>query len=140
MTTLLCTARPLLSFQCARLIARTAPLTLRRALSTLPSNPHIVSGIGRPHHSYYRIRIDFGQYVHEQPYQQSRRYLLSYLSSTPPIASLAIGTTSQIPPTPETLTENHDFFQVLHWVIRENAVKDPDVQAQAAMYLSLIHI
>lgn len=116
MATILAPAKSALSFQGLRLIARTSPSTLRRALSTLPNNEHI--------------------YVHEQPSIPSKPYLLSYLPNTPPIASLAIGTTTKIPPTTETLEENHAFFDILHWVIKDNAYKDPDVIAQAGVYAS----
>ncbi|KAK3117773.1 hypothetical protein LTR53_000583 [Teratosphaeriaceae sp. CCFEE 6253] len=113
MATLAAQARPAISFQCRRWLARTAPLTARRALSTLPNNPNI--------------------YVHEQSPTTS---LLSLLPTTPPISSLAIGTTTRIPPTPDSLTENHDFLRLLHHTITTHAPQDPDVQAQAAMYAS----
>jgi hypothetical protein len=62
--------------------------------------------------------------------------LLSLLPDEPPNASLAIGTTTEVPPTPESFSENRDFLAILHTVIRENAAQDPDVQAQAAVYAS----
>ncbi|TKA76916.1 hypothetical protein B0A55_03098 [Friedmanniomyces simplex] len=102
-------------FHCARLIARTTPVTLRRALSTLPNDTHI--------------------YIHEQQ-QPPHTYLLSLLPTTPAIPSLAIGTTTKIPPTPDSLTENPAFLRLIHHVIAEHAHNDPDVQAQAAMYAS----
>lgn len=80
--------------------------------------------------------IDFLQYAHEQTDEPQRQYLLSYLSTTPPIASLAIGSSSHFPPTPETLEENHDFMKILQWVIKDNAVNDPVIQSQAAMFAS----
>lgn len=43
MSSILAPSRTMLSFQCHKLIARTAPATYRRAISTLPSNKHIVS-------------------------------------------------------------------------------------------------
>ncbi|GIZ42576.1 hypothetical protein CKM354_000583800 [Cercospora kikuchii] len=116
MATLLTAARPALSFQSLRLIARPSPFTLRRALSTLPNNEHI--------------------YVHNVPNSSTKQYLLSYLPNEPPIASLAIGTTTQVPPTSNSLQENPEFLQILHWVIKDNAANDPEVQAQAAMYAS----
>ena len=76
---------------------------------------------------------DQAQYAHEQP---NNRHLLSYLPATPPLPFLSIGTTTKIPPTPDSLTENPDFFKIVHSVIKEHAVNDPDVQAQAAMYAS----
>ncbi|EME82641.1 uncharacterized protein MYCFIDRAFT_136903, partial [Pseudocercospora fijiensis CIRAD86] len=72
------------------------------------------------------------------PNSPSKQYLLSFLPNEPPIASLAIGTTSEIPPTahPEKLHGNRELLDILHHVIAENAMKDPEVQAQAAMYAS----
>ncbi|KAK5108676.1 hypothetical protein LTR62_008081 [Meristemomyces frigidus] len=113
MATVLASVRPGLPFQCIRLISRTSPNTFRRAISTLPNNEHI--------------------YIHEQP---SKPYMLSLLPTTPPTPSLAIGTTTKIPPTPESLVENAEFMQLLHHVIAEHAPNDPEVQAQAAMYAS----
>ncbi|KAF2215570.1 hypothetical protein CERZMDRAFT_34741 [Cercospora zeae-maydis SCOH1-5] len=116
MATLRTAVRPALSFQSLRVVARTSPNTLRRALSTLPNNEHI--------------------YIHDVPNAPKKQYLLSYLPNEPPIASLAIGTTTQVPPTANSLQENPEFLQILHWVIKDNAANDPDVQAQAAMYAS----
>ncbi|WPH00972.1 Hypothetical protein R9X50_00380600 [Acrodontium crateriforme] len=113
MASLLSTARPSMSFQCMKLIARTSPATFRRALSTLSNNSHI--------------------YVHPQSDKTS---LLSFLSSTPPNPSLAIGTTTHLPPTPNSFRANEQFLGILHHVIRENAVDDPHVQGQAAMFAS----
>jgi hypothetical protein len=62
--------------------------------------------------------------------------MLSYLPNEPPNPSLAIGVTTAIPVTTESLTENREFMNILHWVIQHHAFKDPDVQAQAAMYAS----
>lgn len=81
-------------------------------------------------------KLNYVQYVHEQSNPPSRPYLLSYLPNTPPIASLAIGTTSEVPPTPESFVENHEFLNILHWVIKEHAVNDPDIQSQAQVYAS----
>ena len=73
------------------------------------------------------------QYVHPRDEKTS---LLSFLPTTPPNASLAIGTTTKVPPTPESFRENADFLSIVHHVIRENAVNDPWVQGQAAMFAS----
>ncbi|EMC92523.1 hypothetical protein BAUCODRAFT_38590 [Baudoinia panamericana UAMH 10762] len=108
-------ARPAISFQCAKVIARTSPSTIRRALSTLPNNPHI--------------------YIHPHP-TTSKAHLLTYLPTTPPNPHLAIGTTTAIPPTPDSFAENHHFLDLLHTTIATHAPLDPDVQAQAAMYAS----
>jgi hypothetical protein len=74
--------------------------------------------------------------MHEQLDSNPRSYLLSFLSKTPPTPYLAIGTSTTNPPTPETLKENPDFFKLVHSVIKEHAVHDPEVQAAAAMYAS----
>ncbi|KAK5131695.1 hypothetical protein LTR08_000749 [Meristemomyces frigidus] len=117
MATLLAPTRPTLSFHCARLIARTSPSTLRRALSTLPNNPHI--------------------YIHPLPSTTpTKSHLLSLLPTTPALPSLALGTTPTLPPTPDSLTENPNFLRILHAVIKAHAPQDPDVLAQAAMYAS----
>lgn len=137
MATMLAPARNALSFQGLCLIARTSPLTLRRALSTLPNNEHIVRQLKLTETKEVpsmHSNANASQYVHDQPNASTK--LLSYLPNTPPIASLGIGTTSEIPPTPESLKENPEFMSILHWVIKDNAVNDPDVQAQAAMYAS----
>ncbi|GAB7358686.1 hypothetical protein MBLNU230_g3915t1 [Neophaeotheca triangularis] len=115
-TTLLSPAtRPSHTFQCYRLVSRTAPQTLRRALSTLPNNEHI--------------------YIHPHP-TQPQTHLLSYLPTTPPNPHLAIGTTPTIPPTPDSLTENPPFLSLLQTVLAEHAAHDPHVQQQASMYAS----
>lgn len=80
-------------------------------------------------------KID-SQYVHEQPNASPKQYLYSLLANSPPIPSLAMGTSPENTPTPETLTENHEFLDIVHWVIKEHAAEDPDVKAQAAMYAS----
>ena len=36
----------------------------------------------------------------------------------------------------DSFQENHEFLEILHWVIKDNAVNDPDVQSAAAMYAS----
>jgi hypothetical protein len=76
----------------------------------------------------------FIQYVHED--KTSPRKLLSLSPTEPPNTALAIGTTTQVPPTPESFNENREFLAILHTVIRENAAQDPDVQAQAHVYAS----
>ncbi|KAK4541506.1 hypothetical protein LTR36_007952 [Oleoguttula mirabilis] len=75
-------------------------------------------------------------YIHDQPNVSKKQYILSFLPNTPPTAFLAIGTTTVVPPTPESLVENHDFLKIVHAVIKEHAVNDPEVQGQAGMYAS----
>ncbi|KAL8713261.1 MAG: hypothetical protein Q9225_006805 [Loekoesia sp. 1 TL-2023] len=58
-------------------------------------------------------------------------HLLSFLPTDPPKSQLAIGLTTSLPPTPESLTENHNFLSILQSVIGIHAHQDPDVQSQA---------
>ncbi|KAK8207887.1 hypothetical protein M8818_004140 [Zalaria obscura] len=104
------------ALQCRRSIAASQPFSFsqaRRALSTLPNNSHI--------------------YVHSN---SPSSHTLSYLQTCPPNPSLAIGVTTTVPPTPDSLKENHKFLDILQSVIRENATQDPDVIAAARMYAS----
>jgi len=87
--------------------------TCRRSISTLPNNPHI--------------------YVHPQSPAVN---VLSFLPTSPPTGSLAIGVTSKIPPTSDSLRENQSFMKVLQSVIREHATNDPEVISQAQAYAS----
>ncbi|KAK4900784.1 hypothetical protein LTR27_001963 [Elasticomyces elasticus] len=100
------------TFQAARFLA---PSTIRRCISTLPSNPAI--------------------YIHPHP-KKPTSYLLTLTPTTPPIPSLAIGTTTAIPPTPDSLVENSEFLKLMHYTVGKYAHEDPDVKAQAAMYIS----
>ncbi|KIW89352.1 uncharacterized protein Z519_10206 [Cladophialophora bantiana CBS 173.52] len=86
-----------------------------RAVSTLSNNPHI--------------------YVFKDPKNPSS-HILSLLPTDPPTPSLAIGTASQLPPTPRSFAENPKFLPILHSVISENASSDPEVQSQAAVMIS----
>ncbi|KAL9085715.1 MAG: hypothetical protein Q9165_007464 [Trypethelium subeluteriae] len=87
-----------------------------RAISTLPNNSHI--------------------YVHPSSDRISSTNTLSLLPSSPPNPSLAIGTSSSVPPTPESLQENPNFLSILHSVLRDHATSDPLVQSQAQAYAS----
>ena len=86
-----------------------------RTVSTLSNNPHI--------------------YVLRDPNDSSSQ-VLSLLPSEPPTPSLALGTTTQVPPTPQSFTKNPHFLPILHAVIAENASSDPEVQSQAAVMIS----
>ncbi|CRG87561.1 hypothetical protein PISL3812_04579 [Talaromyces islandicus] len=63
-------------------------------------------------------------------------HLLSLIPSEPPQADLAIGTTSKLPPTPDSFTENSKFLQVLQEVVSEHATEDPEVKSQAKVMIS----
>ncbi|KAH8811863.1 hypothetical protein F5884DRAFT_292993 [Xylogone sp. PMI_703] len=84
-----------------------------RALSTLPNNPHI--------------------YIFPSRSSPSS-HILSLLPTNPPTESLTIGTTTAIPPTPTSLTENHRFLTILQSVLKEHAHSDPWVRSQALAF------
>ncbi|KAL1974974.1 hypothetical protein VTN31DRAFT_5178 [Thermomyces dupontii] len=88
---------------------------LYRPVSTLPGNPHI--------------------YTFPDP-STPGKHILSLLPTEPPRPELAIGTTSKIPPTPDSFQENPTFLQILQEVLSQNATKDPEVQAQAKVMVS----
>ncbi|KAK0745359.1 hypothetical protein B0T21DRAFT_448369 [Apiosordaria backusii] len=83
---------------------------LSRGLSTLPNNPSIN--------------------VFPHPTQPSS-YLLTYLTRDPPNTVLAIGTTSTIPPTPNSFQQNPRFLTILDEVLAKHAINDPGLKAQA---------
>ncbi|KAG4435867.1 hypothetical protein IFR05_008633, partial [Cadophora sp. M221] len=85
-----------------------------RSISTLQSNPHI--------------------YVF--PSSAPSSHLLTLLPTQPPSPSLAIGTTTALPPTPSSVTENPQFMRILYDVLRLHAPSDPFIQGQAAAFAS----
>ncbi|KAI0006570.1 hypothetical protein F4779DRAFT_596046 [Xylariaceae sp. FL0662B] len=58
-------------------------------------------------------------------------HLLTYLDTNPPTPRLAIGTTAELPPTPQSFSENHEFLSILTDVLRRHAAQDPNLVAQA---------
>ncbi|KAJ9611138.1 hypothetical protein H2200_004321 [Cladophialophora chaetospira] len=90
-------------------------ITSLRTLSTLSNNPHI--------------------YAFPDP-KGSSSHILSFLPTEPPTPSIAIGSTTQLPPTPKSFTENSRFLPILHAVIAENASLDPQIQSEAAVMIS----
>ena len=58
-------------------------------------------------------------------------HLLSLLPTAPTKPGLSIGTTTQLPPTPDSLVENHRFLSLLHDVISKHAHEDMGVISQA---------
>ncbi|PMD66028.1 uncharacterized protein K444DRAFT_607446 [Hyaloscypha bicolor E] len=104
---------------CTTLFRTPARLPLRplfRSISTLPSNPHI--------------------YIFPNPSQPTNSHILTLLPTEPPSQNLSIGTTTKIPPTPDSLTENPHFLSILNDVLRLHATEDPLVQGQAAAFAS----
>jgi hypothetical protein len=100
-------------------------------VSTLPSNPHIVSPITTLCPPY--ISLTYPQYVHPHPIDPSTS-LLTLLPTTPPNQKLAIGTCTSLPPTPQNFTPNSSFLHILSSVYALHATSDPDVISQAAVF------
>ncbi|GAW17100.1 hypothetical protein ANO14919_065500 [Xylariales sp. No.14919] len=61
-------------------------------------------------------------------------HLLTYLETTPPAPRLAIGASTQLPPTPRSFTENHEFISILNDVLHRYAAQDPTLQSQAQAF------
>ncbi|KAL8904122.1 MAG: hypothetical protein Q9207_003473 [Kuettlingeria erythrocarpa] len=72
-----------------------------------------------------------GVYVFPDKTSLNNNHLLSFLPTDPPKPQLCVGSTTAVPPTPDSLTENHKFLSILHSVIGIHAHEDPDVQSQA---------
>ncbi|KAL8779282.1 MAG: hypothetical protein Q9213_007014 [Squamulea squamosa] len=82
----------------------------RKSIATLPNNPHI--------------------YIFDDP-KSLNNHILSLLPTNPPKLHLAIGSTNVIPPTADSLKENHHFLSILQSVIGIHAHEDPDIISQA---------
>lgn len=63
-------------------------------------------------------------------------HILSLLPTEPPNPDLAIGSTSKLPPTPDSFKENPSFLRILQDVLSEHAHKDPEVISQAQVMAS----
>lgn len=63
-------------------------------------------------------------------------HILSLLSSEPVNPDLAIGVTNKLPPTPDSLTENPEFLNILQEVFAKHAHEDPEAQSQAQVMVS----
>lgn len=66
----------------------------------------------------------------------SASYLLTYLSAEPPNPGLAIGTTTELPPTPRSFSENGRFLGILNEVLAAHAHLDADLRAAAQAFAS----
>jgi len=58
------------------------------------------------------------------------------LPSDPPKPELSIGTTSALPPTPDSFRENKRFLPILNSVLKAHASQDPHVISQAKVFAS----
>ncbi|KAF5026165.1 hypothetical protein F66182_1729 [Fusarium sp. NRRL 66182] len=63
-------------------------------------------------------------------------HYLSYLEREPPYERLTIGKTSELPPTPQSFTENQDFVKILNEVVSEYGHEDEDLVNQARAFAS----
>ncbi|KAJ9165384.1 hypothetical protein NKR19_g485 [Coniochaeta hoffmannii] len=84
-----------------------------RSISTLPANPHI---------KVFPNAANPGTYV------------LTFLDTDPPDHNLAIGTTTTVPPTPNSFRENRRFLQILNDVLAQHAQHDKDLISQAQAF------
>ncbi|KAI5287718.1 hypothetical protein KEM54_005800 [Ascosphaera aggregata] len=101
---------PLLFNGARSVVARGFTPVSMRYLSTLKENPAI-----------YHFKDD----------RLSDAYILTLLPTDPPSHELAIGTTTRIPPTPDTFHENPRFLEIMDSVLKEWAARDPRVHAEA---------
>jgi len=62
---------------------------------------------------------------------------LSLLPSEPVNPDLAIGLTTQLPPTTDSFKENPKFLNIVQEVCAEHAVEDPDAKSQAQVMVSI---
>ncbi|ELQ39541.1 hypothetical protein OOU_Y34scaffold00493g6 [Pyricularia oryzae Y34] len=88
---------------------------VRRAMSTLPNNSHI------------KVFADASR---------PNTHILTYLETNPPSPGLAIGTTTEVPPTPRSFSENPRFLSILNEVLKQHAHRDEGLQAQAKAFAS----
>ncbi|RYP71082.1 hypothetical protein DL771_005016 [Monosporascus sp. 5C6A] len=93
--------------------ARRTGLLSRRYVATLSANPHI---------KVFPNAATDGS------------HLLTYLDTNPPSPRLAIGSTTALPPTPQSFSENHEFLSILTEVLSRHAAQDPNLQAQAQAF------
>lgn len=63
-------------------------------------------------------------------------HILTYLDNDPPLRRLAIGSSTAVPPTPQSFKENHEFSKILDEVIQEYGQQDEDVVNQARAFAS----
>ncbi|KAJ5138449.1 uncharacterized protein N7515_003297 [Penicillium bovifimosum] len=88
-----------------------------RRVSTLEGAPHI--------------------YVFPNAEQANGSHILSLLPSEPTNPDLAIGVSSQLPPTTDTFKENPKFLSIVQEVCSQYAHEDPDAKSQAQVMVSV---
>ncbi|CCC10181.1 hypothetical protein SMACR_02759 [Sordaria macrospora] len=70
------------------------------------------------------------------PLPNKTGHLLTLLPTSPPSPTLSIGTTTTLPPTPQSFTTNPHFLSILNSVLSEHAYSDPGLQSQAQAFAS----
>ncbi|KAI9860418.1 MAG: hypothetical protein M1813_006076 [Trichoglossum hirsutum] len=75
-------------------------------------------------------------YVFPSPRSLDASHILTLLPSEPPNPDLAIGTTTKLPPTPNSFTENPKFLSILQEVLSQYAHEDQQVISQAQVMAS----
>lgn len=108
--------------------------TQARFVSSLEGNPHIVCKSPKVSTQFYYMLIT-KQYVFPSE-GSNKSHILSLLPSEPVNPDLAIGVTSKLPPTPDSLRENPKFLRILQEVFAKHAHEDPDAQSQAQVMVS----
>ncbi len=112
-------------------VSRPVSAVTRRSITTLEGNPHIV----RNQTGSQLTLLTNVQYIFRDD-RTINSHILSLLPTSPPKSRLAIGTTTKLPPTPDSLDENHEFLNILQSVISQHAFQDPDVISQAQAFAS----
>ncbi|ROV98147.1 hypothetical protein VPNG_08618 [Cytospora leucostoma] len=74
--------------------------------------------------------------VFPNPLSPSSSYLLTYLDADPPNPGLAVGTTTEVPPTPRSFAQNGRFLSILDDVLARHAREDADLKAAAQAFAS----
>lgn len=104
-----------------------------RFVSTVKGHPHIVRK--KEYLDPALQSLISCQYTFPDP-SNSTSHILSLLPSEPTKPDLAIGTTTKLPPTPDSFEENPKFLPILEEVLSEHATEDPEVKSQAQVMIS----
>ncbi|KAI7777182.1 hypothetical protein LA080_003914 [Diaporthe eres] len=99
-----------------RIASQLRKSVVTRSITTLSNNPDIK--------------------VFPNPASPSASYLLTYLTAEPPNPGLAVGTTTELPPTPRSFRENARFLGILNEVLAAHAHLDADLRAAAQAFAS----
>lgn len=111
---------------------RLSPSFAFRLVSTLHGNEHIVSYS----FSLFVSALTLFEYVFPDTRGSGQGYLLSLLSSEPVNPDLVIGSTTELPPTQTSFTENSKFLTLLQEVLAKHAFEDEEIKLQAQVMAS----